>query len=105
VQGEVPAYVPFLATHYPLALKAFRARYETSMDGALPKQFIALCQLHLAACWRQPDAVRRTLHMSKHFGVTKNQAVQILTLAMLYLGDVAIDAALADVTDIIDAWE
>ena len=48
VQGDVPAYVGFLAAHYPLALKAFRARYETSMDGSLPKQYIALCQIQLS---------------------------------------------------------
>jgi hypothetical protein len=105
VQGEVPAYVPFLAKHYPLALKTFRARYETSMTGTLPKQFIALSQVHLAACWVRPDALRRALHMARAFGVSKDHAVQILTLSMLYLGDIRMDAAIEGVDGILEAWE
>jgi hypothetical protein len=105
VQGEVPTYVSFLAKHYPLALKAFRARYETSMDSTLPKQFIALCQVHLAACWAQKDGLRRALHMARHFDVKKDQAVQVLALAMLYLGDIATDAALSEVAPMFDMWQ
>jgi hypothetical protein len=105
VQGEVPGYVRFLARHYPLALLAFRARYETSMTGTLPKQFIALCQVHLAACWVRPDALRRALHMARTFGVAKDHVVQILALAMLYLGDVRTDAALEGVDQMLVAWD
>jgi hypothetical protein len=54
VQGEVPRYVDFLAKHYPRALRAFRARYESSLAGSLPKQFIALCLVHLATAERSP---------------------------------------------------
>jgi hypothetical protein len=105
VQGEVPAYVGFLAKHYPLALKAFRARYETSMTGTLPQEFVALCQVHLAACRVRPDALRRALHMARHFGVAKDHVVQILNLSMLYLGDIGMDAAIQGVDEILDAWE
>lgn len=105
VQGEVPDYVRFLAKHYPLALLAFRARYETSMTGTLPKQFIALCQVHLAACWVRPDALRRAFHMARTFGVAKDHVVQILTLAMLYLGDVRTGAAIEGVEDSLAAWD
>jgi hypothetical protein len=105
VEGEVPLYVGFLAKHYPLALKTFRARYETSMTGSLPKEFIALCLVHLAACWARPDALRRALHMSRYVGVAKDHAVQIINLSMLYLGDIGMDAAIQGVDEILDAWE
>jgi hypothetical protein len=104
VQGEVPAYVSFLGMHFPRALRAFRARYETSVDGTLPKEFIALCHVHLSAAWGQTGSLRRSLRMARHFGVKKDHAVQVIALAMLYLGDVAADSALEDVNQILAAW-
>jgi len=104
IQGEVPAYVAFLGMHFPRALRAFRARYETSTEGTLPKQFIALCHVHLSAAWGQTGSLRRSLRMARHFGVAKEHAVQIIALAMLYLGDVAMDSALTDVNEILAGW-
>jgi hypothetical protein len=104
VQGEVPAYVAFLGAHFPRALRAFRARYETSVTGTLPKQFVALCHVHLSACWSQTGSLRRCLRMARHFGVEKDHAVQVIALAMLYLGDVAMDSALEDVNEILASW-
>lgn len=105
VQGEVPHYVDLFARHYPLALKAFRARYETSTDGTLPKQFIALCFAQLSAHWKDAASLRRSLHMARHFGVKKDHAVQILAYSQLYLGDLGMDAALAGVDDLLDRWD
>jgi hypothetical protein len=105
VQGSIPVYVPFLAKHYPLALKAFRARYETSMEGTLPKQFIALCQVHLAACWNHRDALRRSLHMARYFGVEKDQVVQIVALSMLYLGDIGTDRTVDGLDGVLEEWD
>lgn len=105
VQGEVPLYVDFFARHYPLALKAFRARYETSTDGTLPKQFIALCFAQLAAHWKDSSALRRSLHMARHFGVKKEHAVQILAYSQIYLGDLGMDAALRDLGNLFDEWD
>ena len=105
VQGSVPRYVPFLAKYYPLALKAFRARYETSTEGTLPKQFIALCHVHLAACWNQPDSLRRALHMARYFGVEKDHVVQVVALSMLYLGDIATDGTVRDLEGVLEEWE
>jgi alkylhydroperoxidase/carboxymuconolactone decarboxylase family protein YurZ len=104
VQGEVPAYVTFLGAHFPRALRAFRARYETSTGGQLPRQFIALCHVHLSACWGQTGSLRRSLRMARHFGVSKDHAVQIMALAMLYLGDVAMDSAVTDANEILADW-
>ena len=72
VEGEVPRYVSFLAKHNPLALKAFRARFETSTQRrTLPKQAIASCFVQYASVTGQPDALRRALHMARLFGVKR----------------------------------
>ena len=105
VQGEVPGYVDMLAKHYPRALRAFRARYESSLAGSLPKQFIALCLVHLATCRAQPSAVRRGLHMARYFGVKRDHAVQIVTLGMLYLGDIGMDSAVQGIGDLLENWD
>ena len=76
----------------------------TSAAGQLPKQFIALCHVHLSACWGQTGSLRRSLRMARHFGVSKDHAVQIMALAMLYLGDVAMDSALTDANEILAEW-
>lgn len=104
VQGEVPRYVGFLAKYHPLALKAFRARYETSMEGSLPKQYIALSQIQLAAAWRCAEAVRRGVHMARAFGVRRDHVVQALVFSQLYLGDIGMDAALEGVADALESW-
>jgi len=104
VQGEVPAYVRFFASNYPLALKAFRARYETATQGTLPKQYIALCHLHLAAAWMCPEAVRRGVHMARYFGVERDHVVQILAFSQLYLGDIGIDTAVLAAADALEGW-
>lgn len=105
VQGQVPRYVEFFGRHHPLALKVFRARYETSTGGALPKQFIALCLFQLSVAWRQADAARRNLQMARNFGVAKDQAAQVLAYAQIYEGDIGIDATISAIEDVFDAWE
>jgi hypothetical protein len=105
VQGDVPQYVQFLATHYPLALKAFRARYESSTEGTLPKQFIALCHVHLAACWSRPNALRRAVHMAKYFGVERDHVIQVIGLSMLYLGDIAMDDTIDGLGCVLANWD
>jgi hypothetical protein len=105
VQGEVPRWVTFMGKHYPLALMAFRARYETSAGGSLPVQMVALCQVHLSASWMRPEALRRALHMARHFRVAKAHVLQVLALAQLYLGDVGMDAAIDVADNALDRWD
>jgi len=104
VQGEVPDHIGFLARQYPLGLRAYRARWETSMVNSLPKQMVALCQLHLAASWRDPDSVRRTLHMCRVLDVSRDHVVQILTLAQFYLGDLGMDAGIRGAEELLEKW-
>jgi hypothetical protein len=106
VQGAVPAYVPFLARQYPLALKVFRARYEAVVTQcSLPKQMIAVCFLHTAAFLQRPDAVRRAAAMAKAFGVSKGQVLHTLATAQRYLGDLFTDSVFEPIADLFEDWD
>jgi hypothetical protein len=104
VEGEVPAFVRHSAKYYPLQLLSFRARFETTVDGHLPKQYVALARLILAVVWHEPKAARRCLHMARHFGVMHDQAIQALAFAQLYGGDLGTDSSFEVVEDILDNW-
>jgi len=103
VQGEVPDYVPVLLECNPGALKLWRARYENAMNGPLPKEFIALLQVHQAMMMRQPGSLRRALHMARSFGVTKPQVGQMLGSAQVYQGDLGMEA-LTGAREILESW-
>ena len=104
VEGDVPAYVGHAAKYYPLQLLSYRARFETTVSGHLPKQYIALARLVLAAMWHQPKPARRALHMARYFGVTQDQAVQALAFAQVHGSDIGLDATFEVVDDILDDW-
>jgi hypothetical protein len=104
VEGEVPAYVGYLAKYYPLQLFTYRARYEQTVRGHLPKQYIALARLQLAALWHQPRTAWRALHMARYFGVSRDQVIHAFGHAMLYSSDIGIDSTCEVVDDILDAW-
>jgi hypothetical protein len=103
VQGDVPSYVRILAEVNPSALKLWRARYENAAVGPLPKEFIALLQVHQAVMMREPKATRRAVHMAKVFGVTKPQLGQILGSTQVYQGDLGMDA-LDGIADLLAEW-
>ena len=96
-QGEVPAYVPFLARHYPLALKVFRARYEAACAGSLAKQFVPILQLPVAMERRDPEAIRRLVFQARRYGATREQVLNTACTPQVYLGDLGMGAALAAV--------
>ena len=106
VQGAVPTYVSFLARQYPVALKVFRARYETVLTQcSLPKQMIAVLFLHTAAARQRPDALRRAAIMAKGFGVSKGQALHALAIDQRLLGDLFADAAFEPIADLFEDWD
>jgi len=106
VEGGVPSYVPFLAKHYPLALLAFRHRMEATLaHGSLPKQYVALAWVHLAASWWRPEALQRAIHMARVFGVTKDQVIHIIGLTQVYQGHVGMDAVVDAVGGALDQWD
>jgi hypothetical protein len=103
-EGGVPAYVSFLGTYFPTALRTYRARYETAMEGALPAQMVALLQLHLASVWACPDALRRALHLASRLDITRDQAVQVIAFTQLYLSHIGMDAAVRGIEDVLESW-
>lgn len=105
VQGEVPPSVEFLAEHHPLALVVSRARFETATTGLLPREFVALCWVHLATAWAQPDALRRYLHLAREFGVARDHVVQIMALALLYTGETRADVLAHGAADALVGWD
>lgn len=92
VQGAVPAYVEVLAGDNPGALKLWRARYEAAMTGPLPRQFIALLQVHAAGLLQAGEPLRRAVHMALQFGASRGQIVQVLSTPHVYLGDLGMTA-------------
>jgi hypothetical protein len=105
VQGEVPAYVAFFARSNPVALKVFRARYENAMQCSLPKQMVALLQVHLAGVMKEQDGLRRAVHMAKVFGIERDLVVQTLTQTCRFLGDLSWDHAVTPVAAMLDEWD
>jgi hypothetical protein len=106
VEGEVPRYVSFLAKYNPLALKAFRARFETSTQRrTLPKQAIASCFVQYASVTGQPDALRRALHMARSFGMKRAHVVTLFSLNLVYNGHVQMDRAIEGVEQLLEGWD
>jgi hypothetical protein len=105
VEGDVPSYVRHAAKYYPLQLLSYRARFETTVNGHLPKQFIAVTRLVLAAMWHEPAAARRALSMARYFGTTRDQAVQALAFAQVHGSDIGLESTFAAVDDILDKWD
>lgn len=103
-EGEVPAYVSFLARYFPTALRTYRARYETATDGPIPGQMIALVQVDTAGKWHCADGVRRALHLAQRLGIERDQAVQIVAYAQRYVGPIGMDAAVTGAEGLIERW-
>jgi hypothetical protein len=94
VEGEVPAYVDFFAERNPLALKAFRHRFETTLRGALPKQMAALYLMQTAGLRGNESGMRRAAHMARTFGVSEEQITHMVSTLDIYTGHVSTDDAL-----------
>jgi alkylhydroperoxidase/carboxymuconolactone decarboxylase family protein YurZ len=88
--GEVPAHVEFLPSD---ALKTYRARYETTVRGALPAQMIPLLALHLYAVTLAPKPLRRAVQLARALGVTRREAMTVLLWAAVYGGDAVLETA------------
>jgi hypothetical protein len=94
LEGEVPAYVEYLARTNRTSLKAFRHRYETAFRGALPVQLQPLMRLQLAGIHGRTDAVRRAAHMARSLGVDAAIVEHTGAYLQFFLGDVLLDEAI-----------
>lgn len=98
MEGEVPAYVDFLAERNPQALKAFRQRFEHAIRGALPIQMVALFLLHTAAVRGEKGALRRAMHMAQQMQIEERLVNHTLSLPHIYVGHVSWDPIVASVS-------
>jgi alkylhydroperoxidase/carboxymuconolactone decarboxylase family protein YurZ len=103
--GDVPAHVEFLARTAPSSLKTQRARFETTVRGALPAQVIPLLQTHLYALTLASTPLRRSLQLARTLGVTRREVVTALLWAAVYGGDAVMETALDAAGDILAGWE
>jgi hypothetical protein len=94
-QGQVPEWVPVLARRYPLALKAYRARYEAACSGTLAAPFIPLLQLAVAAFRGDSGAIRRLVFQARRLGASEDQVVNVVATTQCYMGDIGMGPALA----------
>jgi alkylhydroperoxidase/carboxymuconolactone decarboxylase family protein YurZ len=99
--GEVPAHVEALARARPASLKTLRARYETTVRGALPAQMLPLLALHLHAIQLEPKPLRRAAQLARVLGVTPGQLVTALLWAAVYGGDAVLEPAFEAVGDVL----
>jgi alkylhydroperoxidase/carboxymuconolactone decarboxylase family protein YurZ len=100
--GEVPPHVDFLASAAPRALKTQRARFETTVRGALPAQMIPLLALHLHALTLAPKPLRRAFQLARALGVTQRHAVTALLWAAVYGGDSVMETAFDAAGDVLE---
>jgi alkylhydroperoxidase/carboxymuconolactone decarboxylase family protein YurZ len=102
--GEVPPHVGFLAATAPAALKTYRARYETTVRGALPAQLVPLLALHLHAVTAAPTPLRRAFQLARAVGVGRREAVTALLWAGVYGGDAVLETAFDAAGDVLEGW-
>lgn len=101
MHGEVPAHVDVLARTRPAALKTLRARYETTVRGALPAQMLPLLALHLHAVQLEPKPLRRAAQLARALGVTPGQLLTALLWAAVYGGDAVLETAYEAAGDVL----
>jgi hypothetical protein len=102
--GEVPAWVGFLSTYHPRALKVQRLRFERALR-VLPKQTLPLALLHFRLMRGDTQTIRETLLMARGFGVSKQQIIRTIAAGIEYGGDESVAAAAAIGSDVLGAWE
>jgi alkylhydroperoxidase/carboxymuconolactone decarboxylase family protein YurZ len=101
--GEVPAHVELLARTRPAGLKTLRARYETTVRGALPAQMLPLLALHLHAVQLEPKPLLRAAQLARALAVTPGQLLTALLWAAVYGGDAVLETAYEAAGDLLAA--
>jgi alkylhydroperoxidase/carboxymuconolactone decarboxylase family protein YurZ len=101
MHGEVPAHVDALARMRPASLKTLRARYETTVRGALPAQMLPLLALHLHAVQLEATPLRRAAELARALGVTPGQLLTALLWAAVYGGDAVLETAFDAAGDVL----
>jgi hypothetical protein len=101
--GEVPRSVQFLARHNPDYLKAWRAKLEGTLRGALPKQVLPYIMIHFNVNRGFGDGIREAVLLARAWHMTKAQVIHAISFATGYMagldGLYAVDGVLGDLLD------
>jgi hypothetical protein len=102
--GEVPGYVPFMARHNPVMLKAYRHRFETTLVE-LPKQVMPTSVLHYNVSRAHAEGIRENVLLARGFGVTKDHVLRTLLAPTINAGVETTTLVNTVVGDVLDRWE
>jgi hypothetical protein len=101
--GEVPRSVQFLARHNPDYLKAWRAKLEGTLRGALPKQVLPYIMIHFNVNRGFREGIREAVLLGRAWGMSKAHVVHAISFATGYMagldGLYAVDDAVGDLLD------
>lgn len=104
VTGEVPGWVSLLGRHKPELMKTYRNRFEHTVR-VLPKQMMPWLLLSWEAERGYATGIRDGLLLCRGFGVTKAQAIEVISRSMLYGGHGSMSNAYAAAPDVLeDSW-
>ena len=105
--GEVPRSVRLLAVHDPDYLKAWRAKLEATLRGALPKQLLPYILIHYNVNRGFKDGIREAVLLGRAWGMTKAQVTHAMTFAVGYMAGIdalyIVDDAVGDLL-VEDEW-
>ncbi len=101
--GEVPRSVRLLARHNPDYLKAWRAKLEGALRGALPKQLLPYIMIHHNVNRGFADGIREAVLLGRAWGMTKAQVTHSITFATGYMAGIdalyIVDDAVGELLD------
>jgi hypothetical protein len=86
--GEVPRSVALLAKLNPDYLKAWRAKLEGTLRGALPKQLLPYILIHYNVNRGFADGIREAVLLGRAWGMTKAQVTHAITFATGYMAGI-----------------
>jgi hypothetical protein len=101
--GEVPAYVDFLRPSRPGILKAWWARLEGAMRGALPIQMLPFLMIHFNVARAVGPGIREGVLLGRSFGLTESQIFEAIGWGALYGGPAAVSVAAQATEGLLDA--
>lgn len=101
--GEIPPYVRFMAEHRPRLMKTHRARIE-NMLYVLPKQMYPTHMLYYHVMSRTAEGIREAVLLSKAWGVTKSDTLDVIGNALVYGQMEAASMIQREAGDVFDGW-
>ena len=102
--GEVPPHIRLLAKYRPVALKAWRNRFENTLR-LLPKQLAPYAMIHVNTMVGCAAGIREGIQLAKGFGMTRDQVLWAAGAAPIWGGVEVLGLVEAVAGDVLDGWE